>query len=46
MTMKTAVFWDVTPCGYCKSRVSEERIDSIIRLTRIDELERTLAVTV
>jgi hypothetical protein len=20
VTMKNAIFWDVTPCGYCKSR--------------------------
>jgi hypothetical protein len=34
VTMKNAVFWDVTPCGSCKS----------IRVTRIGELG-TLAVT-
>jgi hypothetical protein len=32
VTMKTGVFWVVTPCGSCKNRVSE------IRLTRIGEL--------
>jgi hypothetical protein len=30
-----AVFWNVTPSG---SEVSEERIASIIKVTRIDEL--------
>jgi hypothetical protein len=24
--MKKGVFWDVTPCGSCKNRVSEEEI--------------------
>jgi hypothetical protein len=33
--MKNAVFWDVTSCGCCKDRLSEERIASIIRATRI-----------
>jgi hypothetical protein len=28
--MKNAVFWDVSPCGSCKNRVSEECVDSII----------------
>jgi hypothetical protein len=23
VTMKNGVFWDVTPCGSCKNRVSE-----------------------
>jgi hypothetical protein len=23
--MKNTVFWDVTPCGSCKNRISEER---------------------
>jgi hypothetical protein len=27
--MKNAVFWDVTPCGSCKTNVSEERSASI-----------------
>jgi hypothetical protein len=30
--MKNAVFWDVTPCGCCKSRLWAERIASIIML--------------
>jgi hypothetical protein len=24
VTMKKAVFWDVTPCGACKNHVSED----------------------
>jgi hypothetical protein len=34
VTMKTAVFWDVTPCGSLRTNVSEERIASIIRVKR------------
>jgi hypothetical protein len=45
-TMKNAAaFWDVTPCGSYKNRVSEKRSASIIRVTRKDELGTTLAVT-
>jgi hypothetical protein len=40
VTMKDTVFWDVTPCGSCKNR----RSASIIRLTRIGELGKTMAV--
>jgi hypothetical protein len=36
--MKSAVFWDVTPCDSCKNDVSEERIASTIRVTGIGEL--------
>jgi hypothetical protein len=43
--MKITFFWDVTPCGACKNHVSEQRIDSSIRVTRIGELG-TLAVTI
>jgi hypothetical protein len=43
--MKNFVFWDMTPCGFCKNRVSEERIASIIRVTRIGKIGTTLAVT-
>jgi hypothetical protein len=39
--MRNAVFWDVTPCGSCKDRVSEERIASIIRVKGISELGTT-----
>jgi hypothetical protein len=40
--MKTAVFWDVAPCNYCKTDVWEEHITSIIRVTRIGEVGTTL----
>jgi hypothetical protein len=40
-----AVFWDVTPVALVRTDVSEERIASIIRMTRIGELRTTLAVT-
>jgi hypothetical protein len=43
--LKNAVFWDMTPCDFCKSRVLEEPIISIIRGERISELGTTLAVT-
>jgi hypothetical protein len=36
---------NVTPCGSSKNDNSEERIASIIRVTRIGELATTLAVT-
>jgi hypothetical protein len=45
VTMKNGVFWNVTPCGSCKNRVSNELSASIIRVTRIGELGTTLAVT-
>jgi hypothetical protein len=40
--MKIGVFWVVTPCGSCRTDVSEERIVFIIRVTRIGELRTTL----
>jgi hypothetical protein len=43
--MKNAVFWDVTPCGCCKNRRSEELSASFMKVTRIGELATTLAVT-
>jgi hypothetical protein len=45
VTMKNGVFWDVTPCGSYKNRLSEELGASFIRVTRIGELRTTLAVT-
>jgi hypothetical protein len=39
------VVWDVTPCGSCKNRVSEELSASFITVTRNGELGTTLAVT-
>jgi hypothetical protein len=38
--MKNGVFWDVTSCGSCKNR----RFASFIRVTRIGEIGKTLAV--
>jgi hypothetical protein len=43
-TMNNAVFWDVTPYAFVRTDVSEERIASIIRVTRIGELG-TLSAT-
>jgi hypothetical protein len=43
VTMKNAVFWDVTPCGCCKNRHFEERIISIIRVEGLSELGTRLA---
>jgi hypothetical protein len=43
--VKNAVFWDVTPWNSCKNRCSEERSASIIRVKRIGEPGKTLAVT-
>jgi hypothetical protein len=45
VTVKNAVFWDVTQCGFVRTDVSEERIAAIIRVTRIGQLG-TLAVTI
>jgi hypothetical protein len=41
---KNGVFLDVTPCGSCKKRVSEEPSPSFISVTRIGELG-TLALS-
>jgi hypothetical protein len=43
VTMKNAVFWNVTPL--VKTDVSEELSASFIRVTRIGELKTTLIVT-
>jgi hypothetical protein len=43
--MKNAVLWDVMWCDFCKTDVSEERIASINRVTRIGNLGTKLAVT-
>jgi hypothetical protein len=42
--MKNAVLWDVTRDALVRTDISEERIASIIMVTRIDELGTTLAV--
>jgi hypothetical protein len=40
------VFWDVTLCdSFVRTEVSEERIASITRVKRINELGTALAVT-
>jgi hypothetical protein len=44
VTMKNAVYWGVTPCGYCKNRRFGGTCHIIIRVTRIDELRTTLAI--
>jgi hypothetical protein len=44
-TMKSVIFWDVTPCGSYKNRRFGEHIASTIRVKRIGELGTTLAVT-
>jgi hypothetical protein len=38
VTMKNAVFWDVTRYGSCKNRFSEEYIASVIREKTIGEI--------
>jgi hypothetical protein len=43
--LKNTVFWDVTPCGFCKTRSFRGSIATIIRATRMGELGTTLAVT-
>jgi hypothetical protein len=37
--MTNATFWNFMPCGSCKTDVLEERIASIIRVTRIGALD-------
>jgi hypothetical protein len=44
VTMKNAAFWNVTPCGFLRTDVSEEHIASIIRLIIISEKGATIAV--
>jgi hypothetical protein len=45
VTTKNGVFWDVRPCGSCKSRRFGGTYAFFIRVTRISELRTTLAVT-
>jgi hypothetical protein len=45
VTIKSGVFWDVTPCDLVRTDVSEELSASFIRVKRIGELGTTLAVT-
>jgi hypothetical protein len=46
VNMKNAIFWDVTPRGSCKNNDSEERIVSIIMVTRIGELVKTFSLKI
>jgi hypothetical protein len=43
--MKNGLFWDATPYDSCKNRRYGELSASFIRVTRICEIEKTLAVT-
>jgi hypothetical protein len=43
--LKNVVFWDVSPGSFVRTDVSDERSTSIIRVTRIDYVGTTLAVT-
>jgi hypothetical protein len=43
--MKNAVFWDVTPCGYCKNRRFGGTYSLLNRETRIGGIGTTLALT-
>jgi hypothetical protein len=44
VTMKNAVFWDMTLCGSCKNCSFGGAYRPIVRVKRIRELEITLAV--
>jgi hypothetical protein len=44
VTLKNAIFWDVRLCGTYK-KVLEECITSIMKVTRISEVGKTLPVT-
>jgi hypothetical protein len=44
--MKMAVFWMLRLVAHLRSDVSEERVASIIRVTRMGELGTTVTVTV
>jgi hypothetical protein len=43
--MENGVFWDVRPVSLVGTDVSEKLSTSFIRVTRISELGKTLAVT-
>jgi hypothetical protein len=45
VSMKNAIFWNVTPCVSCRSDISEECMAPVIRVKRINELGTALAVT-
>jgi hypothetical protein len=44
-SLQNAAFWDIMPCAFVRTDVSEERISSIIRAKRISELGGALAIT-
>jgi hypothetical protein len=44
VTTKNVIFWDITPCGFVRTDVSEELSAPNIRVTTIGELQTTLAV--
>jgi hypothetical protein len=43
--MKNVVFCDVTPCGFLRKDVSQERSAIFIWLIRIDEVRNILAIS-
>jgi hypothetical protein len=43
--MRNVVLWDVMPCDSCKNRRFGGRIESIIRITKVNELGTKLAVS-
>jgi hypothetical protein len=43
--MMSVIFCDVTPCGSCKTDISEEPTASNIRVKRIGDLVTALAIT-
>jgi hypothetical protein len=45
VTMKNFVFYDVASCGSCKNRCFRGIYRSIIRVTRIIEVGKTLPLT-
>jgi hypothetical protein len=46
VTLKNAVFWDITPCGFCTNRRLGGNYPTMIRVTRIGEQGTKLAVTI
>jgi hypothetical protein len=45
VTVKNAIFWDVSRVAFVKTDVSVESIASIVRVTRIGELGTTLPLS-
>jgi hypothetical protein len=42
VTVKNAVFWDVAPCEYITTDVSEERVASIFRVEEISRARKNV----